>query len=50
MNRSKFAERRPRIMDKERLRHTKWYCKYHVVWIPKYRKYKSYTPGVAEGI
>ena len=20
------------------LKHSKWYCKYHVVWIPKYRK------------
>ena len=22
----------------ESLKHTKWECKYHVVWIPKYRK------------
>ena len=22
--------------------HTKWECKYHIVWIPKYRKKKLY--------
>ena len=26
------------MMHKESLNHAKWYCKYHVVWIPKYRK------------
>lgn len=20
------------------IRHTRWYCKYHLVWIPKYRR------------
>ena len=25
------------------LNHTKWECKYHIVWIPKYRKKKIYT-------
>ena len=24
--------------DKQSLSHTKWDCKYHIVWIPKYRK------------
>jgi putative transposase len=24
--------------DRENLSHTKWECKYHVIWIPKYRK------------
>ena len=24
--------------NKERLSHTAWECKYHIVWIPKYRK------------
>ena len=24
------------------LRHSKWDCKYHVVWIPKYRKKRIY--------
>jgi putative transposase len=26
----------------ESLKHTKWECKYHVVWIPKYRKKTLY--------
>ncbi|PPD41213.1 MAG: IS200/IS605 family transposase, partial [Methylobacter sp.] len=26
----------------ESLKHTKWECKYHVVWIPKYRKKTIY--------
>jgi putative transposase len=26
----------------ESLKHTKWECKYHVVWIPKYRKKSLY--------
>ena len=25
------------------LSHTKWECKYHVVWIPKYRKKSLYV-------
>ncbi len=28
--------------DVESLSHTKWECKYHVVWIPKYRKKSLY--------
>ena len=24
------------------LAHTKWVCKYHLVWIPKYRKKKLF--------
>ena len=24
--------------DIERLNHTKWDCKYHLIWIPKYRE------------
>ncbi|MBM4311453.1 MAG: IS200/IS605 family transposase, partial [Deltaproteobacteria bacterium] len=24
------------------LEHTKWDCKYHIVWIPKYRKKAIY--------
>jgi putative transposase len=27
----------------ESLKHTKWECKYHVVWIPKYRKKTLYA-------
>ena len=30
-------------MHKESLSHAKWYCKYHVVWIPKYRKKKLFA-------
>lgn len=26
----------------ESLNHTKWDCKYHIVWIPKYRKKRIY--------
>jgi len=28
--------------ERENLCHTKWECKYHVVWIPKYRKKKLF--------
>ena len=28
--------------DKQSLSHTKWECKYHLVWIPKYRKKALY--------
>jgi putative transposase len=27
----------------ESLNHTKWECKYHIVWIPKYRKKSLFT-------
>lgn len=30
------------MYDKESLSHTKWECKYHLVWIPKYRKKELY--------
>ena len=26
----------------QKLKHTVWECKYHIVWIPKYRKKKMY--------
>ena len=29
--------------DPQSLAHTKWECKYHVVWIPKYRKKKLFA-------
>ena len=29
--------------DRQSLSHTKWECKYHLVWIPKYRKKDLYT-------
>jgi len=28
--------------NEQSLTHTKWDCKYHIVWIPKYRKKKLY--------
>jgi len=30
------------MRDVNSLRHSKWDCKYHVVWIPKYRKKKLF--------
>ena len=29
-------------MDEERLNHTRWECKYHIIWIPKYRRKELY--------
>jgi putative transposase len=34
--------------DIDSLNHTKWECKYHVVWIPKYRKKKLFGELRAE--
>jgi UDP-N-acetyl-D-mannosaminuronate dehydrogenase len=31
------------MKDYRSLKHSKWYCKYHVVWIPKYRKKVIYS-------
>lgn len=30
-------------MDIESLAHTKWNCKYHIVFAPKYRRIIAYT-------
>lgn len=30
------------MQDANSLSHTKWECKYHIVWIPKYRRKKLY--------
>jgi putative transposase len=30
------------MTDTQSLAHTKWECKYHVVWIPKYRRKKLF--------
>ena len=30
------------MQEYQSLNHTKWDCKYHVVWIPKYRKKRLY--------
>jgi len=32
------------VNDVESLSHTKWECKYHIVFIPKYRKKALYGP------
>ena len=40
MNRSKLHTEE--TLDYKSLSHTKWECKYHVVFIPKYRKMKLY--------
>ena len=29
--------------NQENLNHTAWDCKYHIVWIPKYRKKRIFT-------
>ncbi len=34
--------RRLSMNDVQSLNHSKWECKYHVIWIPKYRKKKVY--------
>ena len=31
------------MYDEQSLSHTRWECKYHVVWIPKYRKKVIYV-------
>ena len=31
------------MREVESLNHTRWECKYHVVWIPKYRKKKLFA-------
>jgi putative transposase len=38
VNRSKFTEREAFMNNEQSLSHTKWECKYHLTWIPKYRK------------
>lgn len=30
------------MIEYKSLKHSRWYCKYHIVWIPKYRKKKIY--------
>ena len=38
----KIHERRLYMTQVNSLAHTKWACKYHLVWIPKYRKKKLF--------
>jgi putative transposase len=42
VNRSKFTKEEVVMQEYQSLNHTKWDCKYHVVWIPKYRKKTLY--------
>ena len=30
------------MQDYDSLNHTRWECKYHIVWIPKYRRKELY--------
>ncbi len=36
------------MYDEQSLSHTKWDCKYHVIWIPKYRKSLLHNEQLAE--
>jgi putative transposase len=38
VNGSKLTERRPCLKDVQSLSHSVWECKYHIVWIPKWRR------------
>jgi putative transposase len=38
MNRSKLIGQETKMTPEQSLSHTKWEGKYHIVWIPKYRK------------
>ena len=42
VNRSKFTEREAFMSNVQSLSHTKWECKYHLTWIPKYRRKELY--------
>ena len=43
VNRSRLNEEEAKVnSSKENLKHTRWECKYHVVFIPKYRKKNIY--------
>ena len=42
MNRSKLSETKTHMKDYESQSHTRWYCVYHIVFIPKYRRKRLY--------
>ena len=42
MNRSRLIRKETVLKSYESLNHTKWECKYHVVFIPKYRRKALY--------
>ncbi len=37
-----FTKEEALVNEYQSLNHTKWDCKFHVVWIPKYRKKALY--------
>ena len=43
MNRSKLNEKETHVKDYESQSHTKWYCIYHIVFIPKYRRKRLFV-------
>ena len=43
VNRSNGREGRIEVIDVENLSHTRWECKYHVVFIPKWRRKTLYV-------
>jgi len=43
VNRLGRCEKETSLTDYQSLKHTKWYCKYHVVFIPKYRKKRLFA-------
>ena len=42
MDRCEFIRRRLKMKDIASLSHTRWECKYHIVFIPKYRRKAMY--------
>jgi len=42
VSRSKLGARGSEVKDVQSLSHTKWECKYHIVFIPKYRRKSLY--------
>ena len=42
MNRLKLHKEEAQVDNFQSLNHTRWDCKFHVVWIPKYRKRALY--------
>jgi len=43
VNRSKLNEKETHVKDYESQSHTKWYCVYHIVFIPKYRRKRLFV-------
>jgi hypothetical protein len=41
-----MSDKEVRIQDTDSLAHTKWICKYHIVFAPKFRRRVIYGMGV----